>query len=108
MNSETLGDRLKVVRKYLELNQEEVSQKLQITNQTLSRYEKGTRFPDSQFLRRFGSMFNVNANWLLYGIGDLFLDDAGQPPLSEEDFMKQICYLTKRIEDTVKGLIKGK
>jgi transcriptional regulator with XRE-family HTH domain len=98
MSSETLGDRLKVVRKFLELNQEAVSHTLHITNQTLSRYEKGTRFPDSQFLQEFGSIFKVNANWLLYGLGDIFLEDSDNDPGNKDDIIKQLDYYLDKIK----------
>jgi transcriptional regulator with XRE-family HTH domain len=98
MTSETIGDRLKIIRKFLNLNQEAVSRKMQITNQTLSRYEKGTRFPDSQFLQRFGKLYNVNANWMLYGIGDLFLKDSNQNSELEHDKVKELRYYLDKIE----------
>ncbi|MCK5056552.1 MAG: helix-turn-helix transcriptional regulator [Candidatus Aminicenantes bacterium] len=99
MTTETLGDRLRIIRKFLGLNQEVISQKLQITNQTLSRYEKNVRFPDSLFLRRFGILFNVNANWLLYGIGDMFIEDTDRSPDSKQDKLKKLRYFLAKIEE---------
>lgn len=99
MNSESIGDRLKAIRKFLDLNQEDVSKKLQVTNQTLSRYENSIRFPDSQFLQKFGVLFNVNANWLLYGIGDMFSEDPNKPSETDQDKLKRLRYYLKKIED---------
>lgn len=101
MTSESIGDRLKIIRKFLDLNQESVSKELKITNQTLSRYEKGLRYPDSLFLQKFGNLYNVNANWLLYGIGDIFLKDSKQTPETEQDKIKRLRYFLKKIEDLV-------
>ncbi|MFC2155805.1 helix-turn-helix domain-containing protein, partial [Acidobacteriota bacterium] len=92
MMTETVGERLRIIRKFFDLNQEAVSQKMQITNQTLSRYEKNVRFPDSLFLQKFGTIFNVNGNWLLYGIGDMFIEDANQPPETDQDKLKKLRY----------------
>jgi transcriptional regulator with XRE-family HTH domain len=103
MKTETVGDRLRIIRKFLDLNQEAVSQKMQITNQTLSRYEKSVRFPDSVFLQRFGLLFNVNANWLLYGIGDMFIEEANRPPDSDRDKLKKLRYYLSRIEELFIG-----
>ncbi len=97
--SESIGERLKTIRKFLHLNQDVVSQKVQVTNQTLSRYENGTRFPDSLFLQEFGRIFNVNANWLLYGIGDLFLDDADCISERRRDPQKELQFYLKKIEE---------
>ena len=99
MSTESIGDRIKYIRKSLNLNQDIVSKELQITNQTLSRYENGIRSPDSIFLQKFGKLFNVNANWLLYGIGDMFLKDNGQVFGIEIDNYKILQYYLRRIDE---------
>ena len=99
MMTETVGDRLRIIRKFLDFNQEAVSQKMQITNQTLSRYEKSVRFPDSLFLQRFGMLFNVDANWLLYGVGDMLIEDANRPPETKQDKIKKLQYYLAKVEE---------
>ena len=99
MMKETVGDRLRIIRKFLSFNQEAISKKLQITNQTLSRYEKSIRFPDCIFLHRFGTLFNVDANWLLYGIGDMFIEDENRPPETEQDQIKKLRYYLTKVEE---------
>lgn len=98
MDSESIGDRLKVIRKFLELNQDEISKKLQVTNQTLSRYENGIRFPDSHFLQNFGRLYQVNANWLLYGIGDMFIKDPEGFAVGD-DMEKRLKFYLRKIEE---------
>lgn len=99
MSLKSVGGRLKTIRKFLNLNQDIVSKKLNITNQTLSRYENNTRFADSQFLQEFGRLYNVNANWLLYGIGDMFIKNADAPSESEQDVMKRLIFYLNKIEE---------
>ncbi len=99
MVSKNVGNRLKTVRKFLGLNQDIVSKNLRITNQTLSRYENDTRFPDSQFLQEFGRLYNVNANWLLYGIGDMFIKELDRSPELEQDVMKRLLFYLNEIEE---------
>lgn len=98
MGKEHIGIRLKTIRKLLNFNQDAVAQKLDITKQTLSRYEKGTRYPDSQFLQKFGRLFQVNGNWLLYGTGDIFLKDSNFLEIGE-DGVKELHYYLKKIEE---------
>lgn len=76
MTKKNIGERIRTVRKSLRLNQGNVADKVHVTIQTLSRYENGARFPDSLFLQEFGKSFKVNANWLLYGKGDMFLKES--------------------------------
>ncbi len=106
MGKESISSRLKTIRKLLKLNQDIVSQKLQITKQTLSRYENGTRFPDSLFLQKFGSLFKVNANWLLYGKGDMFLENVGEPEIME-DKIKELQFYLNKIEELFKKMDKN-
>jgi transcriptional regulator with XRE-family HTH domain len=72
MNS-TIGDRLKEVRKGLNMkNQSQLAEKLGITQTTLSKYEKGTSdIPDDVKLKIGG--FGINLHWLLTGMGAMFL-----------------------------------
>ena len=98
MSKDCIGYRLRTIRKFLNLNQDTVSEKMNITKQTLSRYENSTRFPDSIFLQHFGKIFKVNANWLLYGVDDMFLEDY-QNPDPGESTLKTLQFLLKKIEE---------
>jgi transcriptional regulator with XRE-family HTH domain len=71
LNNYKIGERLKEARQQDRLNQEEVSMALGITRQTYIRYEKWERIPDVEFLTQFIFKFNIDANWLLFGIGSM-------------------------------------
>jgi len=43
-----------------------------VAQSAVSQYEKGTRSPDSAFLSKLCSVFNVNLNWLLTGAGEMY------------------------------------
>jgi len=98
MIRDELGQRLKTVRVFLRLKQGEVSQQLRVTKQTLSRYENGFRSPDSLFLQKFCRLFSVNANWLVYGEGQMFLPDVGEHATYEKELTRLKTYL-KKIEE---------
>jgi len=108
MTAGNIGERLKSVRKFFKLRQDEAALKLQVVTQTLVRYEKGQRFPDSQFLEKFCLLFQVDANWLIHGIGDIFVKD--QVPDREEGeegvLQKELKYHVKKTEDLVEKLLK--
>lgn len=103
MTEKTIGERIRAVRKSLRLNQGSVAEKLNVTIQTLSRYENGSRFPDSLFLQAFGQSFKVNANWLLYGKEDMFLKDAETLKVIK-DGQQLLQYLFGRVKKTFNRL----
>ena len=67
-----MNDRIKQVRKALNLKQDEFGAKIGISNTAVSKWEKGENsVPDSAILsicREFG----VNETWLRTGAGDMF------------------------------------
>ena len=67
-----LGHRLKQIRG--SLSQERFAKSLGIHKNTLVRYEKGERLPDSRFLARVCKTYRVNPAWLLTGTGPMRLD----------------------------------
>ena len=54
------------------MNQATFAAALGASQAAISRYEKGERVPDSEFLSKLSSIFGVNTNWLLTGSGDMF------------------------------------
>lgn len=108
MNAGHIGERLKSMRKFFKLRQDEASLKLQVTKQTLIRYEKGHRFPDSQFLGKFCRLFRVDANWLIHGCGDMFIKDPVPDPDETEEgiIQKELKYHVKKTEELVEKLLK--
>ena len=69
MNS--LGERIKYIRKRLGLNQEEFAQKLNLRNkQSISFYELDKTFPAIDTLVEIAKMGEVTMDWLLVGERD--------------------------------------
>lgn len=66
-----IGKRIKQVRQFHKVTQAEMAFRLSITKQTLSRYETGERIPDALWIQKFLQMYNVDANWLLTGCGEM-------------------------------------
>ena len=65
MIEKTFGNRLQTARKKASMTQAEVAKVLNITQTTLSKYERGTLEPNIDTLRRLIELYEINANWLL-------------------------------------------
>lgn len=65
--------RLKTVRKSLKLRQQDMSDHLSIPLSTISKYELGLIKPGTDVLAKISEKYNINLNWLLNGIGEMFL-----------------------------------
>ena len=66
-------DRLKMVRKCLKLKQYEMAKRLDIQYVTYNKYEVGVTQPNIEYLGRLNRIFNVNINWLITGVGSMFV-----------------------------------
>ena len=57
--------RLSLLRKNYGMSQSELAEKLGVTQQTISKYENGSREPDTETLKLLSSIFNVSIDYLL-------------------------------------------
>ena len=60
-----LGLRLKTARLNAKLTQIEAAKKLDISNGTLSGYERNYRDPDTDILNKMANLYNVSVEWLM-------------------------------------------
>lgn len=61
----TFGDQLKKARKDKELTQEELAEKLNLSRQTILRWEKNQVFPDISNLKTVAQVLDVSFDYLL-------------------------------------------
>lgn len=66
----TIAKRITKARQALGLNQKELAIKAQITESTLSRFERGTREPRTDALSRLSKVLEVSPNYLIFGLKD--------------------------------------
>ena len=69
-----IGDRVSELRKALGLSQEEFGSKLGLVRSAISSYEGGRRNLSEQSIKSICREFNVNYNWLINGIGEMFTE----------------------------------
>jgi transcriptional regulator with XRE-family HTH domain len=60
-----LGERLRALRKQKRITQEQLGRILGVGKAAVSQYEKGTRKPDAEMLRRISGYFHVSTDYLL-------------------------------------------
>jgi len=87
-------DRLRTVRKCLKLKQYEMAKKLDIQYVTYNKYEVGVTQPNIEYLGRLNRTFNVNINWLITGVGTMFVDyeesDVIEKVNTLQDYMNNV------------------
>lgn len=113
-----MNERLKELRKYLSMNQEEFSTRIGVTRSAISRLESGDINFTEQMVKSICREFNVNRVWLTEGIGDMFanlpetiMDElAIQYELSDEEkeMVSSFCKLPKEQRDIVMAFLRGK
>lgn len=110
-----MSDRLKELRKSLDLTMDAFGSQLGVKRNTISQLENGTNNLTDQMIKSICNTYNVNENWLRNGTGNMFLETqeefltnmAKQYSLSEFDqkLIKAYLDLTPTQRDTIKGLL---
>lgn len=83
-----LKERLKKIRKELDMTQQEFANKIGMKQNTIATYEIGRAKPSDQCVRSICREFGVNERWLRTGNGEMFL------PM---DRNKELAKLTKQL-----------
>jgi transcriptional regulator with XRE-family HTH domain len=83
-----IGNRVREVRKKLDLSQLQFVERLGCGRSNLSLLENGFVFPSSSILAALKSKFNVSLDWLFSGEGSMFTTDKdkniGLPDFNED------------------------
>ena len=72
-------ERIKQIRLKLGLSVAKLAEKISIPARTITGYERGERTPSIEFLSQCCTVLNLNANWFISGIGNMF-----NPPQFEQ------------------------
>ena len=71
---ETIGERIKRLRGFLGMTQEEFASRIGSARNTIAGYEIGKREPSSQAIALICNVFNVNPSWLKSGSGEMIIE----------------------------------
>ncbi len=77
----SIGERIKKLRKHLDLTQQKFGERLGIKGNTVAQYELGRNEPIDAVLSLICKEFNVNENWLRTGDGEMFEELTEQQKL---------------------------
>ena len=67
-----MNERIKVIRKELNLTLEKFGQRIGVTRAAISNIETGNRKVTDQMCRSICREFNIREEWLRYGTGEMF------------------------------------
>ena len=93
-----MNERLKKLRKTLDMTQQEFADRIGTKRNTIAKYETDTNVPSAAVISLICREFNVNEEWLREGKGEMFIkmprDDEiatfiGKTLHSEEDSFKK-------------------
>ena len=87
---QTIGNRLKEIRESLGLSQEELGIKIGLTKSGVSGVEKNKSFMSKEVLSKLLLDLHVNLNWLLVGIGPIFLNGSQENDSKVKNFEEEI------------------
>lgn len=79
----TQGERLRNIRKTLNLTLEKFGEKLGVGKTAISKLEKGENSITDQMMLSICREYNVNENWLRTGEGDMFIKMTRNDELSQ-------------------------
>ena len=116
----TQGERVKEIRKELDLTLEKFGEKLGVTKVAIKKKKKGNRNLTDQMAKSICREYNANYDYLMYGEGEMF-DDLPQTIVDElcvqydlNDFDKALVEMyvslpagsRERIKEYMKQLVK--
>ncbi|MCP5054884.1 MAG: helix-turn-helix transcriptional regulator [bacterium] len=84
-----VGQRIRRLRSTLNLSQKQLAAKINAAPSNLSEIEAGKSKPGFNVLMRLISTFDVNANWLLLGRGEMFWKPGTEDEVGTFDFGEQ-------------------
>jgi len=108
MVAEEVRERIKLVRKTLDVSQREFARRVYISQTLLGDIELGNRNINERTIQLICTEFNVNKNWLLTGDGEIFAGPKAD--LQLENLVDIFNQLDKDMRDYLlnqsKGLLK--
>lgn len=96
-----MKDRIKKLRKELDLTQKEFSDRIGTTPNVLTNYETGRRNPSSSVINNICKTFNVCEDWLRTGEGTMFMQRTRNQIITDflsDLIMEDATFKTRLIE----------
>ena len=104
-----MNERLKKLRKTLDMTQQEFADRIGIKRNSLANYETGRNTPIDAIIVSICREFNVNEEWLREGKGDMFVEVSEDEQIAEfvgrtlsnkpETFRKRLILALSALDD---------
>lgn len=78
-----MKDRIKQIRKALDLTQQKFAEKIGVKQNTVAQYEMGRNIPIDSVISLICREFNVNEQWLRDGTGEMFIEQTRDEQIEE-------------------------
>lgn len=98
-----MNERLKKLRKELDMTQQEFAEGIGIKRNTMATYESGRNEPIDAVISLICKTFNVNENWLRTGEGEMFIEMSYDDEIAQ--FVGQV--MSEEDDSFKKRLISG-
>lgn len=98
------SQRLQTARKQLKLTQSEVAEKLNVSFQAVSLWERGETTPEVDKLTEIADLYGVTIDWLLRGKVEATVEIDFEEPLSDRLFNEDRMYTYVKTIATMKGM----
>lgn len=98
----TLGERIKNLRKNLNITAKDFATILQIPLRTIGSYERDEAQPSPKFFNALIDIYHININWLLTGQGNIFLSEKTESDITFVSLLKERFNLS---DDEINGLL---
>lgn len=105
-----MKDRIKKIRKELDLTQQEFADRVGIKRNTLATYESGRNEPIDAVLSLICREFNVNEHWLRTGEGKMFIEQTRDEQIAsfigriqmsaDESFKKRLISMLSEMNES--------
>jgi len=105
-----LNERIKKLRKVIDLTQQEFADRIGATQNTIAGYESGRRKPSNTTINSICRIFDINEDWLRNGTGEMFIvksrdeeiaEFIGNVQFSEDDtFKKKLISMLAKLDES--------
>jgi transcriptional regulator with XRE-family HTH domain len=100
-----IGNKINQLRKLSGMTQEQLAEKLNVSRQTISKWESGGTSPDLESIVKVSKLFHVSLDDLLMEGDDAGMTNKNEEQITLEDLMKINLHNRKMILLLISGLI---
>ena len=86
--------RIKEIRTKLNLSVAKMAKEMKIPVRTFASYENEGRTPSLEFVAQLCRTFNVDANWFIFGVGKMFIEN--KPSLADDELEAKVVEFMKK------------